>query len=170
MTDATRLEFLVYPGFTALDLVGPHHMLAGIPALEKVIVSIDGGPVTSDTGLTIQPGAKAADMDGPAFGVFVPGGMAGTLAAMQDDATLDHLRRRAPACTNIMSVCTGSLVLAATGLLDGCKATSHWLTVDTLARFGAILEEWKVFGGQAALRCPADSLPSSTAAITVATR
>jgi len=138
MSTQKRLEFLVYPGFTALDLVGPHHMLSGLPDVQQVLVSIDGAPVTSDTGLTVVPDAKASDMDGPAFGIFAPGGTVGTLAAMQDKAVIGYLARRAPDCDYVMSVCTGSLILAAAGLLDGYKATSHWLTVDVLARFGAI--------------------------------
>lgn len=138
MTAENRLELFVYPGFTALDLVGPHHMLSGLPAVKKVIVSLDGAPVTSDTGLTIVPDARAGDMDGPAFGIFVPGGTAGTLAAMQDKAVTGYFARRAPECRFVMSVCTGSLILGAAGLLDGYRATSHWLTVDHLARFGAI--------------------------------
>lgn len=138
MTQDNRLELFVYPGFTALDLVGPHHMLSGLPAVKKVIVSIDGKPVTSDTGLTIVPDARADAMEGAAFGIFAPGGTAGTLAAMQDDATRAYFARRAPDCRFVMSVCTGSLLLGAAGLLDGYKATSHWLTVDLLARFGAI--------------------------------
>lgn len=138
MSAENRLELFVYPGFTALDLVGPHHMLSGLPAVTKVIVSIDGKPVTSDTGLTIVPDAKADDMEGPAFGIFAPGGTAGTLAAMQDPAATGYLARRAPDCRFVLSVCTGSLLLGAAGLLRGYKATSHWLTLDILARFGAV--------------------------------
>jgi len=138
MSTENRLELFVYPGFTALDLVGPHHMLSGLPAVQKVIVSLDGEPVTSDTGLTIVPDAKADDMDGPAFGIFAPGGTAGTLAAMQEPAVTEYFARRAPQCRFVMSVCTGSLLLGAAGLLRGYKATSHWLTLDALARFGAI--------------------------------
>lgn len=137
MTSENRLELFVYPGFTALDLVGPHHMLSGLPAVKKVIVSIDGKPVTSDTGLTIVPDARADAMEGPAFGIFAPGGTAGTLAAMQDAATRAYFARRAPDCRFVMSVCTGSLLLGAAGLLEGYRATSHWLTLDFLARFGA---------------------------------
>lgn len=138
MTSDNRLEFLVYPGFTALDLVGPHHMLSGLSAVKKVIVSMDGQPVTSDTGLTLVPDASADAMQGSAFGLFVPGGMAGTLAAMQDRAVLEYLARRAPDCRFVTSVCTGSLLLGAAGLLEGYQATSHWLTLEHLARFGAI--------------------------------
>lgn len=138
MTSENRLEFFVYPGFTALDLIGPHHMLSGLPAVSKVIVSLDGAPVTSDTGVTIVPDAKAADMEGPAFGIFAPGGMAGTLKAMQDRAVTEYFARRAPDCKYVMSVCTGSLILGAAGLLQGYRATSHWLTLDLLDRFGAI--------------------------------
>ncbi len=137
MTSDSRLELFVYPGFTALDLVGPHHMLSGLPMVKKVIVSMDGKPVTSDTGLTIVPDAKASDMEGQAFGIFAPGGTVGTLAAMQDKAVRDYFTRREPDCRFVMSVCTGSLILGAAGLLKGYKATSHWLTVDLLKRFGA---------------------------------
>ena len=74
----------------------------------------------------------------------VPGGTAGTLAAMQHAPTLDFLRDRGARAGIVSSVCTGSLILGAAGLLAGYRATSHWLTVDLLARFGAIPTQGRV--------------------------
>jgi putative intracellular protease/amidase len=133
----TDILMLVYPGFTALDLVGPHHVLSLVPGYTVRLVAKTAQKVTSDLGLTFEPTPFADCPERPAV-VFVPGGTDGTLAAMADAATRDFLAARGAHAKFVTSVCTGSLVLAAAGLLKGYKATSHWLTRDRLAKFGAV--------------------------------
>lgn len=131
------IAMLVYPGFTALDLVGPHYMLTSLMGATTRIVAKTRDSVKSDAGLVIVPDATfdetAKDLDI----LFVPGGTNGTLAAMKDDATLAFLADRGGRARFVTSVCTGSLVLGAAGLLDGYAATSHWLTRSVLPVFGA---------------------------------
>ena len=134
---------LVYPGFTALDLVGPHHVLSLVPGYTVRLAWKTGRTVTSDTGLTFEPTPFADCPERPAV-VFVPGGTDGTLAAMEDKQVRDFLAGRGAAATFVTSVCTGSLVLAAAGLLSGYKATSHWLTRDRLVKFGAVPTDGRV--------------------------
>jgi putative intracellular protease/amidase len=134
---------LVYPGFTALDLVGPHHVLSLVPGYRVRLVAKTAAKVTSDLGLTFEPTAFADCPERPAV-VFVPGGTDGTLAAMEDAATRDFLASRGAHARFVTSVCTGSLVLAAAGLLKGYKATSHWLTRDRLAKLGAVPTDGRV--------------------------
>lgn len=129
---------LLYPGFTALDLVGPYHFLGGTGAKVHLVTNQTGmQPVPSDIGMAIQPTATLADCPEDLTLLFIPGGTTGTIAAAQDRATLAFLKHQARSARYVTSVCTGSLVLGAAGLLRGRRATSHWSVVDTLARFGA---------------------------------
>jgi cyclohexyl-isocyanide hydratase len=128
---------LVYPEFTALDLVGPHHVFSLLEGYKVRLVWKDTNEVVSDTGLSIRPTMAFKDCpDDPAV-IFVPGGTEGTLAAMEDKEVHEFLAKRGAKAKYVTSVCTGSLVLGAAGLLKGYKATSHWLTLDTLKAFGA---------------------------------
>lgn len=124
-----KLAMVMYPGMFPLDLVGPHAVLSG--AIETHLVWKDrntvlasGIPFTATTTFAECP--KDIDM------LFVPGGTRGTLAAMQDEEVLTFLAERAPTATYITSVCTGSLVLGAAGLLKGKRATSHWGVRDSI--------------------------------------
>ncbi|MCC7053840.1 MAG: DJ-1/PfpI family protein [Gemmatimonadaceae bacterium] len=124
-----KLAMVMYPGMYPLDLVGPHAVLSG--ALETHLVWKDrhtllasGIPFTATTTFAECP----ADVDM----LFVPGGTRGTLAAMQDEEVLTFLADRAPRASYITSVCTGSLVLGAAGLLKGRRATSHWGVRDSI--------------------------------------
>jgi cyclohexyl-isocyanide hydratase len=94
-------------------------------------------PVPSDIGMAIEPTTTLADCPQDLMLLFVPGGTTGTIAAAQDRATLAFVKRQAKSARYVTSVCTGSLVLGAAGLLKGKRATSHWSVVETLARFGA---------------------------------
>lgn len=132
-----QVAFLVYPEFTALDLVGPHYMLGNLMGATMHIVAKSPAPVVSDMKLTIVPTATFETCPKDIDIICVPGGSSGTLAAMQDAATLAFLRDRGSRAKFITSVCTGSLVLGAAGLLEGYKATSHWVTRELLRDFGA---------------------------------
>ena len=133
-----EILMLLYPQFTALDLVGPHHVFSLLGAGHKVrLVWKNKDEVVSDTGLSFRPTATFADATEEPAVIFVPGGTEGTLAAMEDKEIREFLVSRAAKANFVTSVCTGSLVLGAAGLLKGYKATTHWLTMETLKKFGA---------------------------------
>jgi cyclohexyl-isocyanide hydratase len=126
---------LLFPDMTQLDMTGPYEVFARMPLATVHLVWKTRDPVRTDRGLAILPTTTLADC--PALDlVCVPGGP-GQVALMQDAAILDWLRRQAATCRWITSVCTGSLVLGAAGLLRGYRATSHWLSLDQLALLGA---------------------------------
>jgi putative intracellular protease/amidase len=132
-----QIAFLVYPRFTALDMVGPHHMLGSLMGATVHIVGKSMEPVLSDMGLAVAPSASFESCPAELDIICVPGGSEGTLAAMQDEATLAFLRDRGSRARLVTSVCTGSLLLGAAGLLRGYRATSHWVARDLLREFGA---------------------------------
>jgi cyclohexyl-isocyanide hydratase len=143
---ADRIAMLLYPGLTALDLVGPYHFLAAMPGAQVDLVTIgaDLSPVPSDLGLALQPTATLDTCPEDLALLFVPGGTMGTLAAARDPATIAFLRDRGSRARYITSVCTGSLVLGAAGLLRGRRATSHWVVRDLLTQFEAIPTQARV--------------------------
>jgi transcriptional regulator GlxA family with amidase domain len=124
----------LYPRFTALDAVGPYTVFGFAPQVTVTFVAATRGPVTDDLGsLTLAATATYAELPRPDV-IVVPGGP-GTADAMQDTRLRDWLLAARPRWTT--SVCSGSFVLAAAGLLDGRRATSHWGWRDGLAAFGA---------------------------------
>ncbi|MFG1284410.1 DJ-1/PfpI family protein [Xanthobacter autotrophicus] len=133
-----KIAFLIYPQFTALDMVGPHYMLTSLMGATTHVVAKTKAPVTSDTGLVFTPSATFEDCPADLDILCVPGGSMGTLAAMRDDDTLRFLKDRGSRAKYVTSVCTGSLLLGAAGLLQGYKATSHWAARPLLTEFGAI--------------------------------
>lgn len=139
MAGEEKIAMLLYPGFTALDLVGPHYFFACLmgATVDLVTTGADLSPVASDLKLAVAPTATLAQYRRDPTVVFVPGGTAGTMEAMRDKAVLDFLRESEKSARFVTSVCTGSLVLAAAGLLRGKEATSHWVTRPLLAEFGA---------------------------------
>lgn len=132
-----EIALLAYPQFTALDLVGPHYMFGNLMGARVHIVAKTRDPVVSDMNLTIMPTATFEECPKDLDILCVPGGTGGTLAAMEDTATIAFLRDRGSRAKLVTSVCTGSLLLGAAGLLDGYKATSHWAVRDVLKEFGA---------------------------------
>jgi putative intracellular protease/amidase len=132
-----KIAFLLYPQFTALDVVGPHYMLASLMGSKTYLVAKTRDPVESDLKLAIVPSATYDQCPADLDILCVPGGTNGTLAAMQDPETIAFLKDRGSRAKLITSVCTGSLVLAAAGLLKGYKATSHWAARESLRDFGA---------------------------------
>ncbi len=136
-TGKEQIGMLLYPGFTALDYVGPHYMFASLMGAKVHHVAASLAPVTSDTGLVLVPSVTLADCPKDLDVLFVPGGGEGTLAAMRDDALLAFVADRGSRARWVTSVCTGSLVLGAAGLLKGYRATSHWVARHLLAEAGA---------------------------------
>ncbi|MGB6318571.1 MAG: DJ-1/PfpI family protein, partial [Litorimonas sp.] len=139
MHDNETIAMLAYPGMTVLDLIGPQYMFASMMGAKIQIVSADPqlAPIMSDTNVAIVPDTHMDDVPDALDILFVPGGTAGTLAVMQDDAMLDWVRARGEAAKLVTAVCTGSLILGQSGLLEGRRATSHWATRHLLPEFGA---------------------------------
>jgi cyclohexyl-isocyanide hydratase len=133
-----HIALLAYPAMTALDLIGPHHILSMLPDVRVHLVAKTREPITSDLGLVITPSLTFDECPQQLEVLFTPGGTSGTLAAMQDEQTLSFLRTRGRQARWVTSVCTGSLLLGAAGLLQGRRATSHWVARDLLAHFGAV--------------------------------
>jgi putative intracellular protease/amidase len=131
-----EIAILVYDGFTALDAVGPYEVLSRLPGATTAFVATTAGPVTTDTGiLTLVASRGIAEVPRPDV-VVVPGGP-GEVAVRAGGAALDWLRAVHPTTTWTTSVCTGSLILGAAGLLGGRRATTHWLAFDQLRELGA---------------------------------
>ncbi|MGW0752797.1 DJ-1/PfpI family protein [Streptomyces sp. NPDC002587] len=134
------IAFVLYPGLTPLDIVGPLQVFAAladlVPGYRAVVVGERIEPVESDTPLSLAPSHTFEELADP-YAVIVPGGLVPTLAAMADEELLRNLRETAARSRVVGSVCTGSLLLAAAGLLEGRRATTHWMYRDLLTRFGA---------------------------------
>jgi putative intracellular protease/amidase len=139
----------LYDRFTALDAVGPYEVLARLPGATVHFVAAEPGPLRTETrSLALVADRALADLPDPAV-IVVPGGY-GTRALLDDETMLGWLRRAHETSTWTTSVCTGSLLLGAAGILDGLEATTHWLELETLRRFGAtpvsrrVVEQGKV--------------------------
>ncbi|MER5946654.1 DJ-1/PfpI family protein [Streptomyces sp. NPDC001904] len=131
-----QIAILLFDRFTALDAVGPYETLGRLPDADLVFVAEERGPVRSDTGrLALVADKTLAEVPHPDI-VIVPGGP-GQTPQMTNETLLDWLRTADGTSTWTTSVCTGSLLLAAAGLLKGRRAASHWLALDVLRRFGA---------------------------------
>lgn len=130
-----QFAIVLYDGFTALDAVGPYETLGRLPDSETVLVAERTGPVRNDNGnLALTADRTLADVPNPDV-LVVPGGP-GQTAQMDNKVLLDWIRTADATSTWTTSVCTGSLLLAAAGLLEGRRATSHWLALEELRRFG----------------------------------
>jgi cyclohexyl-isocyanide hydratase len=142
MPDTINIGFLIFPRVTQLDFTGPLQVLSRVPGAKTHLIGKRIEPIPSDTVLSITPTTTFADC--PQLDVIcVPGGL-GTDALLNDEETLDFLRKQATAARYITSVCTGSMVLAAAGLLDGYRATTHWSAMGYLGQLGAIPEKTRV--------------------------
>ena len=128
---SVRIAMLLYPGMTALDLVGPQTFLAGLAQGSLYLVAQGAGPVESDTGLALTATHTFETCPHDLDVLFVPGGD-GTPAQMRNAALLAFLQARAARAAWVTSVCTGSLILGAAGLLRGYRATSHWCVRDAV--------------------------------------
>lgn len=127
----------VYPRFTALDIIGPYEILARLPDTEAVFVAENPGLIGNDLqGLTINVVAGLADVPNP--DLVLVGGGPGQVDQMSDGRFHEWLRTVDRTSAWTASVCTGTLILAAAGLLDGRRATTHWAAFGQLAELGAI--------------------------------
>jgi transcriptional regulator GlxA family with amidase domain len=147
-----QIAYLLYDRFTALDITGPHDVLNSVPGNESIFVAEKAGPVRneSDT-LSLVADASLDEVRNPDV-LVVPGGY-GTRALLDHEPMLDWIRGVHETSTWTTSVCTGALLLAAAGLLDGAPATTHWAARDLLAELGAkpvaerVVEHGKIITG-----------------------
>jgi transcriptional regulator GlxA family with amidase domain len=132
-----QIAYLLYDRFTALDITGPHEVLNSVPGNESIFVAEERGPVRneSDT-LSLVADASLDEVASPDI-LVIPGGF-GTRALLEHEPLLAWIRGVHETSTWTTSVCTGSLLLAAAGLLDGVPATTHWLARDLLGELGAV--------------------------------
>ena len=131
-----EIALLLYDKLAPLDAVGPFEVLRNVPGWEVRTVAMEKGPVRSEDGSLALLADQAIDEVTAPDMVLVPGG-AGSRPLMHDERLLDWLREVDRATKWTTSVCTGSLLLGAAGLLEGRRATSNWLLLDALRRFGA---------------------------------
>jgi cyclohexyl-isocyanide hydratase len=135
MATERQIGMLIFPRLTQLDMTGPYEVLARLPNTKVHLVAPTLDPVKTDRGMEIVPSVTYVDC--PQLDVvMVPGGP-GQQDLMEDTAALDFLRRQAAGAKYVTSVCTGSLVLGAAGLLKGRRATCHWAAMEHLKPLGA---------------------------------
>jgi transcriptional regulator GlxA family with amidase domain len=145
-----QIAILLYDRLTALDAIGPYEVLSRIPGAELAFVATEPGEVRTDNGmLTLVAQRTLQDIPSPEI-VLVPGGP-GEVSARAGTEVLEWLRAAHETTAWTTSVCTGSLILGAAGLLSGKRATSHWLALDALRSLGAhAVSERVVFDGKIA--------------------
>lgn len=142
MTDQPfRIVFAVFNGMTQLDFTGPHQFLSRLPGSETLVASRDGGDVASE-GLVFACTRTLADISGCDL-ICVPGGATATQVAL-DESFISEVRRLGLGARYVTSVCTGSLILGAAGLLQGRRAACHWAWRHLLPLFGATPDERRV--------------------------
>lgn len=135
------VAMVCYPGMTTLDVIGPHDTLGQLTDVHLLASTTD--ELRSDTGVRLLATGTLADAPSHFDVVFVPGGI-GTADAMGDQEILEFLADRGARARYVTSVCTGSLILGAAGLLRGYRATSHWATREMLSLFGAEPTEGRI--------------------------
>lgn len=131
-----QIAIVLYPSFTALDFIGPYEVLRNLPDTEVRFVWHEPGPVTADSAVLTVGATHSFDETPSPDVVLVPGGPGTTMVA-RDEKVLDWLRQVYPGATWMASVCSGSVALAAAGLLEGKPATSHWSVLNVLKVMGA---------------------------------
>ena len=136
------IVFALYPRITQLDFTGPLEVLARLPGAAIVLAAVRGGELAVDSGITFANVRPLAEVQECAL-LCVPGGF-GTAAAMEDPLYLEALRRLGSRARYITSVCTGSLLLGAAGLLRGKRAACHWAFRELLPLFGAVADSRRV--------------------------
>jgi putative intracellular protease/amidase len=143
-----KVAIVLYEGFTALDAIGPYEVLSRLPGAQVQFVAAEPGPLRTDNGMLTVLAESSLEQAGEPEIVLVPGGP-GDVAARAGERVLEWLRAADRTSAWTTSVCTGSLVLAAAGLLEGRRATSHWLALEELRRLGAEpVAERVVFDGK----------------------
>jgi cyclohexyl-isocyanide hydratase len=134
--------FAIYDNMTQLDFTGPHQVLCRLPGATTLIASLDGGDVTAEGNLVIGQTKKLSEIAQCDL-LCVPGGVTATQVAL-DEAFVAEIRRLGLGATYVTSVCTGSLILGAAGLLQGKRAACHWAWRELLTEFGAIVDDRRV--------------------------
>jgi putative intracellular protease/amidase len=129
-----QIALFLYEGMTALDAIGPYEVLARMPGAEMRFVASTPGPKTTDAGLVLIADASLDDVPTPDV-ILIPG--SGEVPFLDDPVAVEWVRRAHETSRWTTSVCTGSLLLGAAGVLAGKRATSHWGARDALSRFGA---------------------------------
>ena len=142
MSQPFTTVFAVYDNMTHLDFTGPHQILCRLPDAQTVIASRDGGDIVAEGNLVIGRTEKLSDIDRCDL-LCVPGGLTATQIAL-DEAFVAEVRRLGKGATYVTSVCTGSLILGAAGLLQGKRAACHWAWRELLTEFGATVNEGRV--------------------------
>lgn len=138
------IAMLIYPGMFLQDLVGPLAMFEAMMNREIHLVWKDKSPVNAGSLIPVTATKSFSECPDQMDVLFVPGGAEGTLKVMEDAEVLQFLAEKGPGAKYVTSVCTGSLILGAAGLLKGYKATSHWLTRDILSEFGAVPTDQRI--------------------------
>ena len=146
MANTAEIPFVIveaiFPGLTQLDFTGPHTVFSRLPNVKTIVASAAGGSIESDGGLIFAGTQRLSDIKRCDL-LFTPGGVAVT-DAMNDAAFMSEIRRLAAGARYLTSVCTGSLILAAAGLLRGRKAACHWAWRELLPLFGAEIDDARV--------------------------
>jgi cyclohexyl-isocyanide hydratase len=137
-----RIVEVIYPGVTQLDFTGPHTVFSRLPGVELIVASEPGGSIAADAGIVFAGTRRMAEIDRCDL-LFFPGGLTAT-AVINDEAFMGETRRLASGARYLTSVCTGSLILGAAGLLKGRRAACHWAWRSLLPLFGAIPDEGRV--------------------------
>jgi transcriptional regulator GlxA family with amidase domain len=131
-----KIAIPIFVQVTALDAIGPYEVLSRVPGADLRFVSFENGPVRTDSRMLALHADEVLEDFGDPDVLVMPGGF-GTRALMSDERMLAFVRKAHETSRWTTSVCTGSLVLGAAGLLDGLEATTHWAAMDTLAATGA---------------------------------
>lgn len=142
MSSEFPVVFALYPRITQLDFTGPYEVFTRAPGARCMLASVTGGTLEVEGGMTLAGVRRLEDIESCAL-LCVPGGF-GTIQALLDPHYLAALRRLAASARYVTSVCTGSLLLAAAGLLTGKRAACHWAWRESLAAFGAIPDPARV--------------------------
>jgi transcriptional regulator GlxA family with amidase domain len=141
-----KIAYVLYPDFTALDLIGPYEVISLWPDVELHWVATTPGPIYSDHGMAVLPTATPADLPDPDV-VVIPGSSK-PLGPLDDEVLLDWVRQVTPNATWLASACTGSAVYGAAGVLAGRRATTHWGFRENLRAMGVdVVGERVVFDG-----------------------
>jgi transcriptional regulator GlxA family with amidase domain len=130
-----QIAIVLYPGFTALDFIGPYEVLRWLPDAEVRFLWHQPGPIVADSAVLVVGATHSFDETPSPDVILVPGGFT-TMEHARDEKVLDWVRRAHRTATWTASVCSGSVILAAAGLLAGKRATSHWAAVPMLKAFG----------------------------------
>jgi len=142
MSEHLTIVFAVYPRFNHLDLSGPHQFLSMTAGARIIVASVNGGEISSDTGLSFSNLARLSEIE--QCDVICTIGGNGLAQALLDEIFIGEVRRLGLRARYITSVCTGSLVMGAAGLLHGKRAACHWAWRDLLAPFGAIADKARI--------------------------